>query len=283
MAETDNDPGHADSERPLVSIVTVALNRVATIERTIESVLGQSHRPIEYIVIDGGSADGTADVVGRYADRLAYWISEPDRGIGEAFNKGLACATGELIGLVNADDWLAPEQIATGVAALQRSGADFVFGDLVYHAADGRSLFRIKGDPDYARAIGRGMPDVNHPTLLAKRAVYQRVGGFDPALRCAMDYDWLLRAHHAGFRGVYEPALVGHMTLEGVSDLRFRQAYAEVREIAIRHGEPALAAWALYGYRLVKGSARRRLERLLPAGLHERLRRRINRQFTPEA
>ena len=268
--------------RPLVSLVTVALNRVATVERTVESVLGQSYRPIEYIVIDGGSSDGTVDVLRRYGARIDHWQSEPDRGISDAFNKGLARASGALIGLVNADDWLAPDQIAIGVAALERSGADFVFGDLIYHAAGGRSRFRIKGDPDYARSIGRGMPDVNHPTLLARREVYEQVGGFDPALRCAMDYDWLLRAHRAGFRGLYEPALVGHMTLEGVSDQRFRGAFAEVREIAIRHGQPALAAWALYGYRLAKGSARRRLERLLPAGLHDRLRRRVNRQFTSE-
>ena len=273
---------HPDAENPLVSIITVALNRAATVERTIESVLGQIYRPIEYIVIDGGSRDGTVELIAKHADRLASWISEPDRGISDGFNKGLVRASGALIGLVNADDWLAPDQIATGVAALERSGADFVFGDLIYHAADGRRLFRIKGDPDYAKAIGRGMPDINHPTVLARRAVYRQIGGFDPALRCAMDYDWLLRAHRAGFRGVYEPALVGHMTLEGVSDQRFRRALAEVREIAIRHGEPAPAAWALYGYRLLKGGSRRLLERLLPAGLHERMRRRVNRQFTPE-
>jgi glycosyltransferase involved in cell wall biosynthesis len=282
MAAADPSPGRTEAGRPLVSIVTVALNRAATIARTIESVLGQSYRPIEYIVIDGGSGDGTAEIITRYADRLAWWSSEPDRGISDAFNKGLARATGEVIGLVNADDWLAPEQIATGIAALERSGADFVFGDLVYHAADGRSLFRIRGEPDYARTIGRGMPDVNHPTVLARQAIYQRVGGFDPTLRYAMDYDWLLRVHRAGFRGVYEPALVGHMSLEGVSDRRFRQALAEVRATAIRHGQPVLAAWPLYAYRLAKGNTRRWLERLLPVGLHERMRRRVNRQFTPE-
>jgi glycosyltransferase involved in cell wall biosynthesis len=282
MAKAEPYAETAEVEQPLVSIVTVALNRAASIGRTIESVLGQSYRPIEHVVIDGGSRDGTVEVIGRYADWLAYWVSEPDRGISDAFNKGLARTRGALIGLVNADDWLAPEQIATGVAALRRSGADFVFGDLVYHAAGGGSRFRIRGDPDYARAIGRGMPDVNHPTLLARRAVYERVGGFDPDLRFAMDYDWLLRAHRAGFRGCYEPALVGHMTLAGVSDRRFRLAFAEVREIAIRHGQPRLSAWALYGGRLAKSGTRRLLERLLPAGLHERMRRRINRQFTPE-
>ncbi len=158
-----------------------------------------------------------------------------------------------------------------------------MFGDLLYHDQGGRALFRIRGDPDYAGKLGRGMPDVNHPTLLAWREVYERVGGFDPAYRIAMDYDWLLRADRAGFRGVYEPRLVGHMTLAGASDQRWREAFAEVREIAIRHGQPPPAAWALYAFRVAKGGGRRALERLLPAALHERLRRRINRHFTPGA
>jgi glycosyltransferase involved in cell wall biosynthesis len=283
MAAAEHDRGHNDAAAPLVSLVTVALNRAATIERTIESVLRQTYAPLEYIVIDGGSSDGTVDVLRRYGGRIAHWRSEPDRGISDAFNKGLALAKGAAIGLINADDWLAPEQIANGVAALERSGADFVFGDLLYHDAAGRALFRIRGDPHYARTIDRGMPDVNHPTLLAWREVYARVGGFDPAYRFAMDYDWLLRVHRAGFRGVYEPRLVGRMTLEGASDRRYRQALAEVRRIAIRHGQPALAGWAWFGYRLGKGMARRGLERLAPATLHERLRRRVNRHFTPGA
>jgi glycosyltransferase involved in cell wall biosynthesis len=268
--------------RPLVSIVTVSLNRAATIARTVDSVLGQGWRPLEYIVIDGGSSDGTVAILKGYGTRIDHWQSEPDRGISDAFNKGLARATGALIGLVNADDWLGPEQIAAAVAALERSGADFVFGDLLYHDAAGRALYRVRGDPDYAARIDRGMPDINHPTVLAWREVYQRVGGFDPAWRIAMDYDWLLRAHRAGFRGVYEPQLVGHMTLAGASDRRYRAAFAEVRRIAIRHGQPPLAAWAWYGYRLLKGGSRRLLEQLLPAGLHQRLRRRVNRQFSGE-
>jgi len=283
MAAADYHSLRAETGRPLVSIVTVALNRAATIGRTIESVQRQTYRPLEHIVIDGGSHDGTVEILRGYGARIDHWQSEPDRGISDAFNKGLARATGAVIGLVNADDWLAPGQVATAVEALERSGADFVFGDLLYHDAGGRARFRIRGDPDYASKLGRGMPDVNHPTVLAWREVYQRIGGFDPAYRIAMDYDWLLRAHRAGFRGVYEPRLVGHMTLAGASDRRYREAFAEVRRIAIRHGQPRLAAWALYALRLLKGGGRRALERLLPGALHEGLRRRVNRHFTPGA
>ena len=278
-----NDPGReARGRRGVrVSIVTAVRNSAASLARTIKSVLGQTYPEIEYVVIDGASSDGTVEVIRRYADRLAHWQSEPDRGISDAFNKGLAVARGDLVGLVNADDWLEPEQIERAVAALERNGGDFVFGDLLYHDAAGRTLFRIRGDPHYARAIARGMPDVNHPTLVARREVYQRIGGFDPALRFAMDYDWLLRAHRAGFRGTYAPEVVGHMTLAGVSDRDYVRALGEVRAIAIAHGAPRASAWPRYLYRVAKGTAQRALRRSAPAGLYEILRRWANPSYEP--
>lgn len=266
-----------------VSIVTVVRDAASTIERTIESVLGQTHPRIEYLVVDGGSSDGTLDVIRRHEPRLARWISEPDRGIADAFNKGLALATGEAVGLANADDWLEPDQIARAVAALERSGADFVFGDLIYHAPDGRALHRIRGDADYARRVHAGMPDVNHPTMLVRRRVYDAIGGFDLAWRYAMDYDWLLRAHRAGHRGAYDPRIVGHMSLSGASDAGWAAALAEVRRVAVRHGQPAGAAWLCYAARLAKGAGRRSLQHLAPAPLHDALRRRVNRGFGPSA
>jgi len=266
---------------PTVTIVTAVRNRAATLARTIESVLAQTYPNVEHVVIDGASSDGTVEVIRGYAERLAYWQSEPDRGISDAFNKGVAAARGDCIGLLNADDWLEREQIERAVAALERSGADFVFGDLLYHDAAGGTLFRIRGDAHYARAIARGMPDVNHPTLLARREVYERVGGFDPELRFAMDYDWLLRAHRAGFSGIYAPDVVGHMTLAGVSDRDYLGALGEVRQIAIAHGEPAARAWPLYLYRVAKGTAQRALRRAAPAGVYEALRRRANPSYEP--
>jgi glycosyltransferase involved in cell wall biosynthesis len=275
------DQHGAPTRKPSVSIVTAVRNAAGSLERAMQSVLAQSHPRIEYIVIDGGSADGTLDVVRRHADRLAFWISEPDRGISDAFNKGVAAAGGEFIGLLNADDWMEPDQIEWAVAALERTGADFVFGDLVYHDPAGRAVHRVVGDPRYAKVIGSRMPEVNHPTLLARRAMYERIGLFDLRYRAAMDYDWLLRAHLAGGRGAHDPGIVAHMTLAGVSDRAYGSALAEVRAIAIRHGQPAIKAWPLYGYRVAKGAAQRALRCLAPEPLYAVARRLVNRSYRP--
>ena len=90
---------------PLITIITVSYNAVKTIEDTIVSVLGQTYNNIEYIIIDGGSTDGTLDIIKKYQDKITYWVSEPDKGIYDAMNKGIAKANGELIGIINSDDW----------------------------------------------------------------------------------------------------------------------------------------------------------------------------------
>lgn len=266
-------------DRSTVSLITVVRNGGSAFLRAAESVLAQTYRPIEYIVIDGGSTDGTLDVIERYGDRLAYWISEPDRGISDAFNKGIAAASGQYVGFVNADDWLEPDQIEHAVEGLESRSADFVFGDLCYHTPDGRLLHVIEGDPHYADKIYSRMPALNHPTMLAKRTVFDGTGGFDERYEAAMDYDWALRAHHAGYVGRYAKNVRGHMTLDGTSDRRFIRSLAEVRQIAIAHGQSPSKAWLLFGYRVVKGVTRRMLERHAPTSLYGLLRRWINADY----
>ncbi len=268
-----------DQARPLVSLITVVLNGGDALLRAFESVFAQSYQPIEYIVIDGGSTDGSVDFIKRYANRIAYWVSEPDQGISDAFNKGIVSAKGDFIGLLNADDWLSPTQIEEAVKVLEVSDASFVYGDLLYHEPDGSTLHMIQGDPDYGAKIKSLMPALNHPTMLAKRQVFQDVGGFDQRYRVAMDYDWALRAHLAGHVGVYSRSVVGHMTLSGISDRRFVQSLIEVRKIAIRHGQSWATAWPLYYYRVVKGMSQRFLRRYAPPSLYRLLRSLINRDY----
>lgn len=100
---------------PIISVVTVCYNAVTEIERTIQSVIGQSYPNIEYIIIDGGSKDGTVDLIRKYADKLAYWISEPDKGIYDAMNKGIAVSTGDWICFLNAGDWFAGTRVLAEV------------------------------------------------------------------------------------------------------------------------------------------------------------------------
>lgn len=266
---------------PRVSLVTVVRNGVQTIERTIRSVLEQTFDGIEYLIVDGGSSDGTLDIVRRYEARLAGWVSEPDRGISDAFNKGVAAAQGRYVGLLNADDWMEPDQIERAVAALERSRAAFVFGDLLCHEGDGRPKHRIAGDPDYRQRIRYRMPEVNHPTMLVVRTAYETVGPFDLRYTAAMDYDWLLRADRAGLRGAYAPDVLGHMALSGVSDRQHLTALREVREIAVRHGYSSARAWLRYGYAAVKGVGQRALRRTAPEWAYQAIRGRVNRSYHP--
>jgi glycosyltransferase involved in cell wall biosynthesis len=259
--------------------VTTVRNGALTLSGTIESIRAQEFPDLEYIVADAGSSDETLDIVRANNDVVTYWQSEPDRGISDGFNKAIALSRGEYIAILNADDWLSPGQLAFGVETLEKTGADFVFGDLIYHDADGTPLYRMIGEADYVRRIQSVMPALNHPTVIVRRKAYERFGLFDVTLRLAMDYEFLLRLHRSGCRGVYDSRMVGHMSLAGASDTQNRRALAEVRDISVRHGASRPLAWARYLFRLVKGDVRRMLERLLPAKLSRSFRRRINRQF----
>jgi GT2 family glycosyltransferase len=226
---------------PIVSVVTVARNAAGTISRTIGSVQEQSFSSIEQIFVDGGSNDGTLEIIRAFARPQDYWISETDRGISDAFNKGVSLARGRFILILNADDWLSLDQVENAVAALEQSGADFVFGDLIFYEGE-RPVFRYRGDPHYGRVIHRRWPSVGHPTVLVERCAFERIGLFDPAYRNAMDYDWLLRLHRAGGRGVHCPRIVAHMTHDGVSNLQFARTIEEVRQITVAHGRSPLVA-----------------------------------------
>jgi glycosyltransferase involved in cell wall biosynthesis len=245
---------------PVVSIVTIMLNAALTLERTMASVQEQSFGSIEHVLVDGGSTDNTLDIINRTARQQDVWISEKDRGISDAFNKGVALSRGKYILILNADDWMSPDQIACAVAALEKTGADFVFGDLIFYEGD-RPLFRYAGDPDYARAIHRRWPSVGHPTTLAARRCFERIGLFDTGYRNAMDYDWLLRLHRAGARGVYCADVVAHMTHDGVSNNLFARTVEEVRQIVIAHGRDPMLAGLEARFRLLKTGLSRPVKR----------------------
>jgi glycosyltransferase involved in cell wall biosynthesis len=264
-----------------VSVVTVCFNSIKTIDRTISSVAAQTYSPLEYVIVDGGSTDGTAERLAARSQDIDVWISERDAGISDAFNKGIALTSGEYVMLVNSDDWLEPEHITCAVNALRASGADFAFGDMLVHAPDGTKLYRLVGDKDYARRVHRFMPFINHPTVVCRRRVYEQHGLFDVSLRVAMDYDWLLRVHRKGVVGIYVPALVGHMSLEGASDRLFDRAAAEVRDVSICHGNPPPLAWWHFVYTVVKGRIRGFLQRYVPRKVYEGLRRAVNPSFNP--
>lgn len=178
-----------------VTIVTVSFNSARTVVDTLRSVADQSHEDIEHVVIDGGSTDGTVSLVNQYGKHVSRFVTEPDKGIYDAMNKGLAFATGEIIGFLNADDVYADAGVIAHVAAAAAgSRVDAVFGDLVYVDAEAgsRVIRRWRAGPYSRSRLRHGwMPP--HPTLFVRTALLKEIGGFDTRFRVAADYDCVLR------------------------------------------------------------------------------------------
>jgi glycosyltransferase involved in cell wall biosynthesis len=264
--------------RPSISVVTITYNAQASLRRTIQSVITQVvPGELEYIIVDGGSSDGTLAIIREYDQKITYWTSGKDRGISDAFNKGIALTTGKYVAIVNADDWLSGGQLAAGIACLEATGAGFCFGDLIYHSENGE-IHRIVGDDRFARRLRKTMPALNHPTVIVRREVYERYGLFRLNYRRAMDYDLLLRFVSREVHGSYDPSICGNMSLGGISDKTWIKSLVEVRQIAISFGRSPAVAWFEFYGRVLKGWMRRKLE-VFPAG--KELRRWWNRSYRP--
>ncbi|MDO8287591.1 MAG: glycosyltransferase family 2 protein [Parvibaculum sp.] len=225
-----------------VSIVTVCFNAATTLPDTIHSVLQQTYalngRDMEYIVVDGGSADGTDMIVRSHRDFVAAYVSEPDAGISDAFNKGISLATGEYILLLNADDVLTPTSIEAAARFLDNNLEDhFCHGDLQLVDADGQHLRYTSGPESYIQILPTKMP-LNHPTMFARRSLYERHGLYRCALRCSMDYDFIFRLGVAGVRGSRCDGLVAVMRDGGVSTRLQQTVRRESYIVRRRHGVP---------------------------------------------
>ena len=233
-----------------ISIITVCFNAASTIERTILSVLAQSYSPIEYIIVDGGSSDGTVDVIRRYEGRIARWISEPDKGMYDAMNKGIAMSSGQYVGILNADDWLEPDAISAVAAAFVGSGCDYTFGDVYLADEDGQRFGVMKAIP--LEGAGRGylykMP-FPHQTCYVSREMLKKVGMYSLKYRLSSDHDFVVRLVHCGARGfgLAEPIASYRMGGLGGGLLTFRES----REIAVRHGMSRIEATLRFWYSAV--------------------------------
>ncbi len=217
-----------------ISIITVVYNGAATIAAAVASVISQDHPDVEYIVIDGASKDNTLAILQGFGDQIAILVSEPDKGIYDAMNKGLARATGDVIGILNADDFYTDTTVLSSVsAAMAQSGADCLIGDLIFvrpdqidhivrfYSSDGFTLHKFEqGD----------MPP--HPTFFVKRACYDRLGNFDTQYRMTADYDLMLRfLYIAKISYTYLPKVMVTMRTGGITNQGIRSKIKLNREI----------------------------------------------------
>lgn len=227
-------------EAPLISVVTVCFNSERYLAEAMESVRAQGYSDIEYIVVDGGSTDGTLDVIRsfepRFAERLR-WVSEPDEGIYDAMNKGIAMCTGALIGLLNSDDRYAPgalERVAEEYLAHPEAGG--IYGDAEVIDLDGS----VVGLEESTELLWGGRrPDrmpMCHQALFVTRATYAALGGYDTRYRVLADYDFVLRCLGAGVRFVRTRSVLAQFRLGGVCNTDLARLAAEQEAIRVAYG-----------------------------------------------
>ncbi|MFH1907978.1 MAG: glycosyltransferase family 2 protein [Chloroflexota bacterium] len=180
--------------QPLVSIVTPSYNQARYLETTIRSVLEQDYPDIEYILVDGGSSDGSVDIIRRYSERLAWWVSEPDKGQTEALNKGFARANGEILAWLNSDDTYEPHAVAEAVEFLQsRPEVGLVYGDANFIDQDGRLIGRFPAAQTDYRRLRRGYVHIPQQAAFFRADLWRKIGPLDPSFYFAMDYDLWVR------------------------------------------------------------------------------------------
>lgn len=218
---------------PILSVITVVYNNVDHVERTLLSVLNQTYPHIEYIVIDGASTDGTLQVIEKYKDRIAKLISEPDKGIYDAMNKGLAIATGNYVLFMNSGDELyAPETVANVFAAADN--VDIYYGETEMINNKGESLGqrRHKAPEKFTwRSFKYGM-NVSHQAIYIKRSL---VEPYDPRYQLSADIDWIIRAAKKAKVIVNVNQYVAKYLIGGMSKAKHRQSLKERFSIMKRY------------------------------------------------
>lgn len=199
----------------LVSIITPSFNQAPFLEATIRSVLEQDHPELEYIIVDGGSTDGSVDIIRRYADRLAWWVSEKDAGQTDAINKGFARARGEVIAWLNSDDTYQPGAVREAATYLaEHPEVGLVYGDANFIDQNGRVIGRFPSAQTDYRRLRQGYVHVAQQSAFFRRDLWQKVGPLDPKFYFAMDYDLWVRLARVS-KIVYLPRLWANFRLHG--------------------------------------------------------------------
>jgi len=248
-------------KKPVVSIITVSLNSAKYIKDTIESVLQQKYEDLEYIIVDGGSVDETIDIIKKYEPFFKgrmKWISEKDKGMYEAMNKGIKMSSGKIIGIINSDDWYEKDIIRQIVEKIQ--GYDMLHGQMRFINSE-RNINKV-----YSHKKGWLKKYVctpyNHPTMFVKKYVYDALGLFNESYSTAGDYDFMLRFFNSKFNDIYINRVIANFrtvgitsTTEGVTNPE------EIIKILNENGLPLLLSIFFVYYRILRLKISRKLRR----------------------
>ena len=243
--------------KPLVSIITPSYNQARFLEDTIQSVLRQEYPKLEYIIIDGGSSDGSQEIIRTYDDRLAWWVSEPDRGQADAINKGFRRAKGEIVAWLNSDDLYLPGAVSSAVEILGRQPqAGMVYGDAVSANAEGKLLNELRFE-DWEVADLLQFKIICQPAVFMRRSALEQVGYLDPSYHFFLDHQlWIRLARE--FPLVYQPEFWAvsryHPAAKNVT-MAVNSGAEVYRILDWAEGEPGLGSLLRENYRRVWAGA----------------------------
>jgi glycosyltransferase involved in cell wall biosynthesis len=235
----------------LLSIVTISFNSLNDgLEQTLCSVIDSKNKSneIEYIVIDGGSTDGSSELYERYNDQIDVMLSEKDKGISDAFNKGVMLASGKFIWFINSGDYLNENALEIILDSLKITSSDILFGDM-YWVEPNKEALLLVAKSTYKEKIKYVMPFM-HPSTIVSKQVFNKIGLFDLRLKRAMDYDLFLRAHLYGFIAEKIDVPFSFMVAGGTHDVAYHKTVREVMKISTFSGSGFIKAfsWMMYTY-----------------------------------
>ena len=257
---------------PKISIVTICYNSAAHIEEAILSVLNQSYENKEYIVIDGGSKDTTLDIIAKYRDKIDYFVSEPDKGISDAFNKGIKASTGDIIGICNSDDILA-ENVLQIVADNYEEGIEIYRMDEIIKDFDSGEEFYLKPTLEFSKIYINAQPC--HMGCFVTQKAYNKYGLYDIEMKYCMDGEFLRRLTYKGAKYKYIPQVCGYFRKGGASSTNEKRMRNERRIIVTRYGGNKIDAELLVLFFMVKKWVKR-LVNVFGAETSVKLRSKIN-------
>lgn len=222
------------SKQPLISVITVTYNAKSYLEQTMQSVFAQTYPNIEYIIIDGGSIDGTLDIIKHHEKKIAFWVSEKDNGIYDAMNKGIRSAKGELIGIINASDYYEPDAISEIVKEyLQHQDVGIFHGNINMLNMDG-SFFKQKTASKDVDNLCNGF-SLFHPTFFVTKSTYNQMGAYDTNFKIAADYDFSLRCANAHVKFFHIDKVISSFRVGGISSADKKKCLEESKKVLLNN------------------------------------------------